>query len=71
MPKGDYEVEIPVFARITVNVKMPNKKKAYREAWGRIRAAMETLPNDMHCGELVEDEYACCYVDGEDFDVYG
>jgi hypothetical protein len=68
MPKGDYEVEIPVFARITVGVKMPNKKKAYREAWERIRAVFNTLPPDMSCGELVEDEYAVSYVDGAEYD---
>ncbi len=64
MPKGDYKVEIPIFARITVNVKMPNKKKAYKEAWDRIRAVFDTLPPGMSCGELSEDEYALVYIDG-------
>ena len=67
MPKGNYEVEIPIFARITVNVKMPNKKKAYKEAWDRIRAVFNTLPKDMHYNDLTEDEYALVYIDGAEY----
>ena len=47
---------------------MSIKKKAYREAWERIRAVFNTLPPDMSCGELVEDEYAVSYVDGAEYD---
>lgn len=68
MPKGDYDVEIPLFVRVTVNAKTPNKKKAYEEAWDRIRAVFNTLPPDMHYSDLTEDEYAIVYIDEVEYD---
>lgn len=68
MPKGDYEVEIPIFVRLTVDAEMPNKRKAYKEAWERIHALFDTLPSDMHYSNLMEDEYAIVYIDGEEYD---
>ena len=68
MPKGNYEVEIPIFVRLTVDAEMPNKKKAYKEAWERICALFDTLPPDMHYSNLMEDEYAIVYIDGEEYD---
>lgn len=67
MPKGNYEVEIPIFVRLTVDAEAPNKRKAYKEAWERIRAAFDTLPPGMHHSDLSEDEYAGVYVDGEEY----
>lgn len=67
MPKGNYEVEIPVFVRLTVDAEMPNRKKAYEEAWDRIRAVFNTLPPDMHYSDLTEDEYAIVYIDGTEY----
>jgi hypothetical protein len=68
MPKGNYDVEIPVFVRIAVNAKTPNKKKAYKEAIERIRAVFNTLPPGMHYRDLTEDEYAIVYIDGVEYD---
>lgn len=68
MPKGNYEVEIPIFVRLTVDAEMPNKRKAYNEAWERICALFDTLPPDMHFNNLMEDEYATVYIDGEEYD---
>jgi len=68
MPKGDYDVEIPLFVRVTVNAKTPNKKKAYEEAWDRIRAVFNTIPKDMHYSDLTEDEYDIVYIDGVEYD---
>lgn len=67
MPKGNYEVEIPIFVRLTVDADAPNKRKAYKEAWERIRAVFDTLPPGMHYSGLTEDEYAGVYVDGEKY----
>ena len=67
MPKGEYEVEIPISVRITVKAEMPNKKKAYREARQRIRAVFDTLPPGMYYSNLREDEFATVYVDGLEF----
>lgn len=67
MPKGNYEVEIPIFVRLTVDAEAPNKRKAYKEAWELIRALFDTLPPNMHYGGLTEDEYAVVYIDGGEF----
>lgn len=67
MPKGNYEVEIPIFVRITVDAEAPNERKAYKEAWERIRALFDTLPTGMHYSDLTEDEYAIVYIDGVEF----
>lgn len=68
MPKGNYDVEIPVFVRISASVHAPNEKKAYKEAMERIRAVFNTLPPGMHYNGLERDGYACAYIDGIEYD---
>lgn len=67
MPRGDYDVEIPLFVRVTVNAKTPNKKKAYKEAMERIRAVFNTLPPGMHYRDLMEDVYELTCIDGTEY----
>ena len=69
MPKGNYEVEVPISLRIRVkDVGATTKKKAVKEAMERIDAAMKTLSTYMVCYNMYRDRNLCTYVDGLVYD---